>query len=67
MYNHFKNKGIEENSVVKIKQEDFENMAKSNGIFNLEKFYQSEFFNTNFIPSVEFINGIETRFINKEI
>jgi hypothetical protein len=52
---------------VKIKQEDFENMAKSNGIYNLEKFYQSDFFSTNFIPSVEFTNGIETRFINKEI
>jgi hypothetical protein len=58
MYNQFKNKGFEENSLVKVKKEDFESQAKEQGIFHHEKFYQSEFFNMNFMINTEIINGV---------
>ena len=46
--------------MVKIKKEDFENLAKENGIHNLEKFYQSDYFNTNFYQNSELVNGVES-------
>lgn len=53
--------------MVKIKKEDFESLAGENGIHNLEKFYQSDYFNSNFIFNSEILNGKESRFICKEI
>lgn len=67
MYNQFKNKGINDNNFVKIKKEDFENLARENQIHNVEDFYNNEFFKSNFISNSEIINGQNIQFIYKEL
>ncbi len=57
MYNQFRNKGLQENSTVKIKKDDFESLARENGVNECGNFYSSEFFRINFVIANEFLNG----------
>lgn len=53
--------------MVKIKKDDFESLARENGINKLEHFYMSDFFKSNFSIAPEFVNGTESIYIFKEI
>lgn len=47
MYNTYQ--GIEaDNNKIKVKKDDFEILAKENGVLQCNKFYDSEYFKKNF-------------------